>query len=98
MAIMSRLKQKLLKLELAKIGYCDAEYNENYNLLYVNKSNENMPIIQDNGNIFYDSEYTHLVFSKIRPIVDHVNVMIATWEKTINEIFSGGFSNDTIKF
>ncbi len=78
---MSGLKQRLLKIELAKLGFWDAKYNEASGLMFVSPSDERMPTIYDSGEIHYGTEYGHLVMSEIKPLVNRVNEIIAAWEK-----------------
>ena len=78
---MSELKQRLLKIEFAKIGFPDAVFSVEHSAVLINPTDERMPKIKDNGDIHYGSEYDSLVSSQIRPIVSRVNEITAAWEK-----------------
>ena len=77
----SELKQRLLIIELAKIGYRDAQFSEKHDALLLDPKNERMPKIQDNGDIHFGSEYDHLVRNQLQPIVDRVNEIAAAWDR-----------------
>ena len=79
---MSELKQRLLLIELAKIGFREAYYSDANGIIYTDPADKRMPKIHDNGDIVYGTEYDHLVRSEIQPIVDRVNEQIAAWEKS----------------
>ena len=77
---MSELKQKMLIHGLANVGYPNAAYSPETDRVKVQADNDNMPAINDNGDIRYGIEYYNIAFNEIRPIVDSVNESYAAWE------------------
>jgi len=81
---MSELKQRLLKIELAKIGFPDAVYNAECGFIQIDPVDYRMPKVYNNGDIGYGSEYDILVKEQINPIVKMVNEIVAAWERGSN--------------
>lgn len=81
---MSELKQRLLRIELARIGFTEAAYSENQKLFLICPSDERIPKIRDNGDIQYGTEFDPIVISAICPILDRVNEIVAAWERSPN--------------
>lgn len=79
---MSKLKRKLIKTELAKIGFRDATFSEEKDAIVVDPNNEHMPTIGDNGGILCDREYRQLVIEHIQPIVSKVKEIVSAWERS----------------
>lgn len=79
---MSELKQRLIKHELAQIGYLDARYIPESDQIKLQPDNDHMPFINDVGDINYGTEYDGFVMNMLRPLVDKVNEMTAAWDKT----------------
>lgn len=79
---MSELKQRLLKIELAKAGFPDARFTEDKEVIIVDPHNERMPFINNAGDIHHGSEHTQLVIGTLLPIVDKVNDLVASWENS----------------
>jgi hypothetical protein len=79
---MSELKQRLLLIELAKIGCREAWYDDVNSMVYSDLTNDRMPRIHDNGDIHYGCEYDHLVKYQIQPMLERINEILAAWEKS----------------
>ena len=77
---MSELKQRLYKLELAKIGFPNAEHVGGKMVLQ--PGNNRLPDINDAGDIRYGTEHSHLAINKVGPIVNRVNELVAAWENS----------------
>jgi len=77
---MSELKQKMLIHGLARAGYPNAAYSPETDRVNVQADNDNMPAINDNGDIRHGIEYYNIAFNEIRPVVDTVNESYAAWE------------------
>lgn len=86
---MTELKRKLLLYELAKVGYRDAEYISDSNLIRVKRGNDRIADIYDNGDLRYGIAYDKLVFNTISPIADRVQEVAAAWEKSNAMPFEG---------
>jgi len=78
---MSGLKQRLLLLELARLGFPDAQYSEANNLIRLNPSDSRMPKIYGNGDIQFGSEYDPLVRDELQPLVRKIDEIVAAWEQ-----------------
>lgn len=78
---MSALKQRLLKIGLANIGYRNAKYSEKENAMIANPSDEHFIKIKDDGGISYYREHDYIVFNEIKPMSDRINEIIAAWDK-----------------
>jgi hypothetical protein len=78
---MSELKQRLLKIGLARLGFRDAAYNAEQDIFYVNPSDERMPRIYDNGDIHFGCEHNRLVKHEIQPAVSIAAEQATAWEK-----------------
>ena len=78
---MSGQKQKLLKYELRKAGFADAEYITETAVMKVEPGNARMPEIYDNGDIHYGSEYEGTA-QMLRTAVDSVNEITAAWQNS----------------
>jgi hypothetical protein len=78
---MSELKQRLLKIELARLGFRDARYDADRGFLIVDPADERMPRIYDTGDIHYGSEYGNLVRDEIEPAVKRVFEQVSAWER-----------------
>ena len=78
---MSELKQRLLKMELARLGFPDAQYSEANSLFRLSPSDSRLPKIYNNGDIHYGGEYDRLVVNQIQPLVNRVNEIVDAWEK-----------------
>ena len=76
---MSELKQRLLKMELARLGFPDAHYDNGRGLI-INPSDEHSMRIMDDGEIFHYGEHDHLVDTTILPMSEKVNEIIDAWE------------------
>jgi len=77
---MSELKQRLLKIELARIGFRDAAYSQEHDAMLVNPSDERVMKINDEG-VSYYAEHDLLVIYQIKPLADKVKEMVSAWEK-----------------
>jgi len=77
---MSELKQQLLKIELARIGFRDAAYSQEHDAMLVNPSDERLMKINDEG-VSYYAEHDLLVIYQIKPLADKVKEMVSAWEK-----------------
>jgi hypothetical protein len=78
---MSGLKQRLLKIELAKLGFRDAQYSAEQDAVLVNPADERMIRITDCGEIFFYGEHDALLRQIIQPAVERINEMTAAWDK-----------------
>lgn len=78
---MSELKQRLLKIELARIGFRDTLYSSEKDAILVNPSDEYMITIKVDGGISYYAEHDHLVVTKIKPLADKIKELVAAWER-----------------
>ena len=81
---MSELKQRLLRIELARLGFREAAYDAERELFLVCPSDDRMPKIRDDGDIQYGTEFDHIVISKISPVLDRINEIVAAWERAPN--------------
>ena len=79
---MSELKQRILKYELAKAGFPNAEYVAKSIKMKVQADNERMPVIFNEGDMLYGTEYSDLALNKIAPVSRMVNEMLAAWENS----------------
>jgi len=87
---MTELKQRLLKTELARLGFPDAQYERYSDLedaMIVNPSDEHLIRIAGNGEIFYNGIHDHLVRNVILPVSERVNEISAAWENAHNAPF-----------
>jgi hypothetical protein len=81
---MSELKQRLLKIELTKLGFPDAKYVRYSDMesgIEVNPHDQHLIRIMDGGAISYYGEHDHIVLNYIRPVSERINEIIAAWEK-----------------
>lgn len=79
---MSKLKQQLLKLELSKIGFTEAEYSPDTDMIMVQSGNTNILRIDDKGTAFFASGYSHHALSKIGSITSKINEIMGAWENS----------------
>ena len=78
---MSELQQRLLMVELSRLGFREARYDAELGQFIVDPSDERMPKIYDSGEIHFGSEYRHLVSDEIEPAVKSVYEQAAAWER-----------------
>jgi len=78
---MSELKQQLLKIAFAQLGFHDARYYPERGVFVLDPSDERLAKIYDSGNIHSCGEYDHLVRHDIEPVVKMINEQVATWER-----------------
>jgi hypothetical protein len=77
---MSELKQRLLKIELARLGFREAVYSGEHDAVIVNPSDKHMMMIKDDG-VSYYAEHDLLVIHQIKPLADKVREMVSAWER-----------------
>jgi hypothetical protein len=77
---MPELKQRLLKIELARIGFRDAAYSDEQDAMLVNPPDKHVMRIKDDG-VSYYAEHDLLVIHQIKPLADRVKEMVMAWEK-----------------
>lgn len=77
---MSELKQRLLKIELARLGFREARYDAEHDAMLVNPSDERVMRINDEG-VSYYAEHDLLVIHQIKPLADKVKEMVSAWER-----------------
>jgi len=70
-----------LKMELARLGFPDARYDEKQDAMLVNPSDERVMRIMNDGEIFYYGEHDPIVYSQLRPMSEKINEILAAWEK-----------------
>ena len=78
---MSELQQRLLKIELSRLGFRDAKYDAELGVYVIDPTDERAPRIYENGDIHFGSEFDHLVRDEIQPAVRRVNEQVAAWER-----------------
>jgi len=86
--VMSELKQRLLKIELARLGFPDTQYDNERGLL-INPSNERVMRVMNNGEISYYGEHDYIVLNHIFPAVKKINEAVAAWENAPAVKFEG---------
>ena len=79
---MSELKQRLLKIELAKVGFPNADYVAEADVVKLQPDNERLPEINNAGDVKYGTEYDYLAAYTICPLVHKVNEIISAWENS----------------
>lgn len=83
---MSELKQNLLKYELAKIGYPNAEYIPKTDIIKINPDNERAPLIDGFGEIIFRTEHRDTALNIIRPLAKKVIEICSEWKKAITPL------------
>ncbi|MCL2035034.1 MAG: hypothetical protein FWG94_09935 [Oscillospiraceae bacterium] len=79
---MSELKQNLLKYELTRAGFPDAQYIPAKDCVAVAPGNKCMPEINDDGGVQFWPEYRYLAMNTIAPIASMVSEIVESWEKS----------------
>ena len=79
---MSELQQRLLRVELSRLGFRDAKYDAELGVYIIDPTDERMPKIYEDGSIHFGSEYDHLVRDEIEPAVKRVYEQAAAWERS----------------
>jgi hypothetical protein len=79
---MPEVKQKMLQYELAKLGYPDAVYKPESDIIMIHPNNDRLPYINDAGDIHFGSEHGNFVTYTLRPIVEEVNEAYTAWEQS----------------
>ncbi|MDR2695623.1 MAG: hypothetical protein LBC79_04510 [Deltaproteobacteria bacterium] len=77
---MSELKQRLLKNELARLGFQDAQYDKKQDAMLANPSDKRAIVIKDDASVSYYAEHDHLSFG-IHAAAEKVNEVAAMWER-----------------
>jgi len=78
---MSELQQRLLRVELSRLGFRDAKYDAELGVYIIDPTDERAPRIHENGDIHFGSEFDHLVRDEIQPAVRRVGEQFAAWER-----------------
>ena len=78
---MTELKQRLLRHELAKAGFPDADYIPATDAMLVQPGVRGMPSISGNGSIIYGTEHSHLAINVIGPISKMADELEEAWAK-----------------
>jgi len=78
---MSELIQRLLKIELTRIGFPGAEYDPVRNVIVVCPDDNRMPTISEVGLFHYGAEHCQFVKEKLYPIMDRVKEIARALEE-----------------
>jgi hypothetical protein len=77
---MSELKQRLLIIELKKLGFTGAKYFEQKDAVITDPSADHEMGIRNDGSVFYYAEHDHIAHD-VRAIAKQVNEIVDAWEK-----------------
>ena len=80
--IIPELKQKLYKYELKKIGFPNAEYIPELNVMKLDPKNEFSPFIDNNNKVFFKNKYRDLAYDKIKPMINGVDEVLKIWDSS----------------
>ncbi len=76
---MSELKRRLLKIELARLGFRNAKYSEEQDVFLVDPADSQTMRISDNGTVLFYALHEYLGH-EVREMALRVNEIIAAWE------------------
>jgi hypothetical protein len=85
---MSKLKQRLLKTELARLGFHDTEYSKDEDVMRAYQDSGHAMEIRDSGNVSYNTGQYHIA-DEIRAAAQRAGELAAVWENARTSRFEG---------